>query len=284
MMKLKDWYVKISFLVIRSLSLDWKLWTRVKLGVFKKLELTLKKYWLPLKHLVFKFRFGESNVRLFGRRHWYNNAVCGIVGLEVILSEHLYWFSQLDLPRDPVIVDVGANVGYVPMAVKSLYPAARVYCFEPVAETFEVLKKNTAHIAEGIEYFNYAVGDYFEEVGYVYNPESPAQSHVSGEGRSAMMVTLDMMFSDSGIMREERIDILKIDTEGCELEVLRGAVDILQKVRYVHMEFDSRENLLSDLLDVIRDAGRRYQLRFIRNFKNTPDVWFTDGDLLLELM
>ncbi len=47
----------------------------------------------------------------------------------------------------------------------------------------------------------------------------------------------------------DRVDILKIDVEGFELEVLESAREVLQKTRYLHIELNFEEYSISDFLE-----------------------------------
>jgi hypothetical protein len=61
-----------------------------------------------------------------------------------------------------------------------------------------------------------------------------------------------------------RIDMLKLDIEGAEVEVLLDASDHLDKVHHLFVEYHSypkREQQLSELLEVLQEADFRYHLK-----------------------
>src|SRR2546421_1321389 len=57
-----------------------------------------------------------------------------------------------------VVVDIGANVGGSALLYASRHPEARIYCFEPAAEAFQLLAGNTAALPQ-IECIKIALSD-----------------------------------------------------------------------------------------------------------------------------
>ncbi len=129
-----------------------------------------------------------------------------------------------------VILDVGANVGQSAEVFLREYPAAKLHCFEPVAASFHALRDALAERAGQVELHQCAMGA----------QRGRASITTSGTGTCATMMTpatreyrqsegvrvdtLDEFCADAGI---ERIDYLKIDTEGNDLNVLRGGERLL---------------------------------------------------------
>ena len=126
------------------------------------------------------------------------------------------------LPRVDVVFDVGANEGRTALAFARAFPA-RVYAFEPVPSTYAILERAVAG-QKRIECFDVALG---AEEGVTTIRLAAKSGHNSllnaarpGTGTVDLRVTTgDAFASAHGI---ERIDVLKIDTEGFEPEVLRG--------------------------------------------------------------
>jgi FkbM family methyltransferase len=138
----------------------------------------------------------------------------------------------------PVVFDVGANIGDYSLLVKHHLPAAKVYAFEPANATYQTLVK---HLAAGgnkadikpcnigfsdaektVELYSYAIEG--QEVSLLSSIDlrQPTQViDVRTSAREQIQVrTIDRFCEDEGI---ERIDFLKLDVEGHELAVLRGA-------------------------------------------------------------
>ena len=82
--------------------------------------------------------------------------------------------------------------------------------------------------------------------------------------------------------RDKKIDVLKVDTEGFDLEVLKGAQTMLKEgaISFIYFEFNdiqlSSDNSAGGALFPIDDFLRRYQYRFIATYN---DYVVTAGDL-----
>jgi len=171
-----------------------------------------------------------------------------------------------DVPVN-TIFDVGANIGQTALYFNKHFPGADIYSFEPVKATFNTLKNTVGHLSN-IECFPYALGAKNDTLPIYLadNPNSTVNSLVASEGKSRTELvevqTLDYFSQAHNI---DNIDILKTDTEGFDLEVLKGAMQKLQdrKIKFVLSEatFYLRGHGLtqfSSLLDFLFPQGFRF--------------------------
>jgi FkbM family methyltransferase len=146
-----------------------------------------------------------------------------------------------------VIFDVGANEGQTAKELLTAFPNAKIYSFEPAAETFEILNRKVAGVAN-ISTRNLALGSAPGKAEmYVYesslinslvpNAHYSTLHKLSGRRTACDVDTIDRFCAENRI---DHIDLLKIDTEGFELEVLRGAEGLLGdgKVNFIIAEFN----------------------------------------------
>ena len=129
-----------------------------------------------------------------------------------------------------LFIDVGANIGQTALRMKKSFPGARIYSFEPVQETFDKLRQNTAHLP-GIECVNSALSDAPGEAMMTTdrNGKNTLASEVISSRRAKVRLdTLDNFCAEREI---EHIDLLKIDTEGHETFVLAGASSLFEQGR-----------------------------------------------------
>ncbi len=129
-----------------------------------------------------------------------------------------------------VIFDVGANVGQSAEAFLRAYPAAKIYCFEPVNASFHALREALTEKAPQVELHQLAMSAKRGQAriatygtGTCATMMAPSTDDYQ-ESEEIQVETLDAFCSDAGITR---IDYLKIDTEGNDLNVLRGAEELL---------------------------------------------------------
>ena len=140
-----------------------------------------------------------------------------------------------------IIFDVGANVGQTAKFYNTLLSKPQIYSFEPVLSTFIQLQSNISE--SNISCFNYALGAQQGRVEILTGSKSGSNSLVKdvysnfkiGKTEVIEVHTVDEVFKKFNL---NKIDILKIDTEGFDLEVLHGSVNVLstKKVKYVFCE------------------------------------------------
>jgi FkbM family methyltransferase len=151
---------------------------------------------------------------------------------------------ELDLarltPSQPLstIFDVGGNFGQTARRFASAFPAATIFSFEPVPTSFDLLVRSTKG-NERIKAFNLAMGE----------AAGTATMHLTGSAGSNSIIRVDSATGtvdvsidtiDGFADRHETgtIDLLKIDVEGYELQVLKGAGRRLSEggIRFVFAE------------------------------------------------
>jgi FkbM family methyltransferase len=153
------------------------------------------------------------------------------------------------LPRCALAFDVGANVGEWAAHALRINPALRVHCFEPASGTFAALTSAAAGLPADRVTFNQlglsdrpseAVLHLHADVSQVNTLHPGMAEQVAAETgtETIRLDTLDRYCAERGV---SEIDYLKVDVEGHELAVLRGAAGLLGRraVRFVQLEYSS---------------------------------------------
>jgi FkbM family methyltransferase len=143
--------------------------------------------------------------------------------------------------------DVGANEGQTALNARRVFPHAEIFSFEPHPTTYSALISKLAH-RTNFSCLNLALGsqsgefEMFEYESSVLNsmvPDAHFAVRFGTEGRRVPVqcTTLDGFCSENSI---DALDVLKIDTEGFELEVLRGGSRMLQRraIKFIFVEFN----------------------------------------------
>lgn len=188
----------------------------------------------------------------------------------------------------PVILDVGANDGETVATFLRRFPDARILAFEPYAPLYQRLRRRFRH-APTVETLNVALGATSGTArlhlysGHRMNsllrldtdPANPMASGFSERGSVTVPVaTIDDVARER---RLPRIDILKIDTQGYDLEVLRGAAvqlaarrvgAVLLEVNFVPMY--ERQASFPDLHALL--SGHGYRLVDFYNHQRAAGV------------
>jgi FkbM family methyltransferase len=160
--------------------------------------------------------------------------------------------SEYLIPGDSeptVIFDIGANIGAAAVYFAARYPQARVYCFEPLPENVELLRRNVAPFGDRITVVPMGLGEAPGSFEY-RRSDDPANfgggtfhnvGCAPGEKIQLPVTTLTAFCRDNRI---DRIDVIKIDTEGAEHSVLAGMpADLLANVRVVLGELHGVDDL-----------------------------------------
>jgi FkbM family methyltransferase len=185
---------------------------------------------LPLRLLPKKTVLPILQGRLSGKK-W-------IVGS----GEHGYWLGSYEMGKrkafedeitpGAVVYDVGANVGYYSLLAAVLSGVeGKVYAFEPLPRNIDYLRKHAAinHFIN-IEIIQAAVSDHSGEAFFDLGA-STAMGHLAAAGEiKVKMTSLDELLASGQILPP---DFIKIDVEGAEYEVLKGAKELLIKHRPV---------------------------------------------------
>lgn len=140
--------------------------------------------------------------------------------LREVIADGMY-FSFEDFVPLPgmVIADVGAQYGDYSLMCSRVFSAKKVLSFEPLPEVFSLFKEAIEiNDIENVQPFNCAVSSE-DSTMKVYSDGNMARKNGAKEYQ------VKTMKLDSVI--KEKIDILKIDVEGFEVDVLNGAMEIL---------------------------------------------------------
>jgi FkbM family methyltransferase len=134
------------------------------------------------------------------------------------------------------VVDVGANVGShaIPLA-RTLGASTQVHAFEPHPRVFAYLQANAAlNRLTNLRLYNLALGDCEGEVAFT-DVRSDDLNRVAIHSTGALTVPMKPLDCIETLVNEP-ITLLKIDVEGYELFVLRGAEATLARTRFLYLE------------------------------------------------
>ena len=138
------------------------------------------------------------------------------------------------IPDGSVVVDAGANVGVFSIFVAHFRPKAKIYAFEPTPKTFEKLKRNTRHYPN-IKVFDYGLGDRNGSSSIIENKGFDVSNYIGEGGTPCELRTLDS--------RKLEPDFIKIDAEGYEENILKGAGKTIKKYQpIIVMEMGHKMN------------------------------------------
>lgn len=189
-------------------------------------------------------------------------------------KEQKFVYNQLQ--KGDVFFDVGANIGlYTLLAAKAVGETGRVFSFEPVNKTFSRLKENVDfNEFVNCRLFNLAISDKNGKNKIITSREgydafnSMAIPSVGGffNKEDIETITLTSFCNEHNI---DKIDFLKVDVEGWEVHVIKGAKEVLEKFSPTIMIEFTDKNLINagqsakDLFNLLTSQG--YKLNKIND-------------------
>ena len=136
--------------------------------------------------------------------------------------------SRLPLLNVKTVFDVGAHIGITALEYSDRFREAHVYAFEPGSENF---RRMTSNLVGKPDIRRYQIGFGASEKTAVLfmDPAHPSMARlVETPDPNSENVTIDTIDHFCAMHEIREIDILKIDTEGHEIQVLTGANAMLQ--------------------------------------------------------
>lgn len=177
-----------------------------------------------------------------------------------------------------IAFDVGANIGQTALDFYDKFPEAEIFSFEPVTEVFETLQHNTQHLSR-VQCFNTALGNQQGQAEIFLQESSTHNSMITDRenqthGRKTVeLTTVDSFAKSKGI---EYIDLLKTDTEGYDLEVLKGADGYLSegKISFILSEvgFDSKDSGHTFFPDILNHLNSK-EFQLVDIYGSTPVLY-----------
>ncbi len=194
------------------------------------------------------------------------------------------------------VIDIGANSGQFSRYISGFFPEAEIYCFEPLSEPFAKLKSWAECRAGNTHLFNLALG---ETTGMVemnchteHSPSSSILSTTELTGRHypqtreqsrirVDMDTLDNVLGEALAAMESEI-LIKLDVQGYEDRVLRGAKRVLAKadICIIEVSLDLLYSAQAGFLDIANQlyaAGFQYAGNLDQSYASDGHILFLDA-------
>lgn len=205
-------------------------------------------------------RYKQTEVKIIGKKIKMVDPASFLFMYNEIFLKRIYKFNTTSIK--PYILDCGANIGLSVIYFKMLYPNCKIVAFEPDKKIFRILKQN-------IRCFNYndiklvPKGIWKEKTTVDFQPDGSDGGRISSPGDQKIIKIETLSLRD---YLYKKVDFLKIDIEGVEVEVFE---DIKNKLRYVdkifveYHSFRYQKQCLDKLLKILTDNKFRYFIEHI---------------------
>jgi FkbM family methyltransferase len=205
-----------------------------------------------------------------------------------IFTEKQYLTNDLVINPGDCIFDIGANIGLFSLFMQTIQTNVKIYAFEPIAATFEVLQANIqSHSSENVSLFNYGLSsENNDEKLFTYylnmagNSTSKPGEKLNDLAEEKISEPVEDLFAGfftaeqqvkcqvrtlSSVINElniNSIDLLKIDVEGEEYEVLKGIENQdWKKIKQIAAEIHDKQGRLDTVTKMLTSHGFDIQLQ-----------------------
>jgi FkbM family methyltransferase len=173
--------------------------------------------------------------------------------LDLIIKS--YCLDEIKFENNDIVIDCGANVGELNLALNKGDADLKYYAFEPDEETFESLKMNNPKNIDTL--FKLGLSNESKKMNFFLDTEGGNSSIVDFGSKNVVEIqtsTLDSM------QINKKIKLFKVEAEGYEPEVLEGAESTLRLIEYVSVDFgpergEDSENTVIQVNNILTKAG-----------------------------
>ena len=171
------------------------------------------------------------------------------------------------------VIDVGANTGQFSSAISCVFPGAHIYAFEPLEHCYHTLVKRMSG-KKNVEARCLALGDRTGRVSFYCNEFTKSSSLLEMKQAhkeafpwavqaDKLTVDIDNLDNARSRMKIERPVLLKLDVQGSELFVLRGATEILPEIDIIIIEMSfqqlyDNQPLFDEIYTFLKQRGLSY--------------------------
>lgn len=172
----------------------------------------------------------------FSRIYYYSMGI--YARIDHLLEEYLVKNISLDIDKNDVIVDIGANIGEFSLGINKLLKNQNIISIEPDPTEFAVLQKNL-NVLKSIKIYNYALSNKNSHMTFYLNNNS-GDSSLDNKSENKIIVKTKTL--DHLLKYEKSIGLIKLEAEGHEPEVLEGSLEILKKTKYITVDVGPERN------------------------------------------
>ena len=150
------------------------------------------------------------------------------------------------------VLDIGANIGLSAAYFKIKFPSAKILCYEPDENSFELLQKNVAENKwENIKCYRAAVSD---KDGFLYAAADVEMASVNSQFTTNGSNEKNKVPSkDIAVILQQNFDVIKMDIEGAEWEVFKRIMEekLITKANHWFVEFHEVENNKEQFYEIV---------------------------------
>jgi FkbM family methyltransferase len=169
------------------------------------------------------------------------------------------YLANLKRQHNPIIIDLGCNTGVLAEYFFKLAPNSQYYMFDMMKECIEAARDRLSGYGNSVRSFNLALGDENKDIDIAFDNPMNSGNTLLHDGKSSNKRIVPMRRLDevAEIKNLSKIDLMKIDVEGYELQVLRGALETIKKCEFSIIELHLQKDLddYSEFVNIYASCG-----------------------------
>jgi len=222
--------------ILTNFRADYALISTSNISLYNKLDLLWRKYFCIFSN--------KRSIKYLGKDFHYDNRFSPVM-LEEYPKEISEIDSVIDFSKIKTVLDIGANIGQFALTLKTLYPQINLHSFEPNEDIYPILKKNLSDF-NNLTTHNFGIGNKPGIQTFYFSPSASAEGSLFQENMNQNFVRKNIQKTrvkivklNPSIMKKlgipRKVDLIKIDVEGAEMDVIRSLKSIDFDYLYVEV-------------------------------------------------
>jgi len=163
---------------------------------------------------------------------------------------------DVDIGEVKTIIDAGSHIGCVAIYYAKKYPDAKIYCFEPDEESYNLSGVNAAMNEVDLNIHQIGISNHSGILRFNKNNANPSYSFIGDKGKGRKIpITVESLDKIFKIFNLKQVDILKLDIEGHEPQAFEGMAKTKHKIKHILLENHSAFYSLEKIKKIIKDNG-----------------------------
>jgi len=160
-----------------------------------------------------------------------------------------FHYPPIKLKRDPIIIDFGANIGLSILSLHYLYPESKIIGFEMDKSNYNIACMNTQQLGDSCIVINKAI--WINDGSIKYGGQDEQSFSINNGDIMAESISIPTLIQKFNL---KRIDYIKMDIEGSEMDIFQNNLDWLTHVYSINLEIHN-SSMINWYISKLKENG-----------------------------